>query len=146
MAHSIPREPVQSPRVTEQALDWGASDWDPIIGLMRDYSSYRALREALMDDRLQADDPEKLDCVLTMIDANMLLARHRLEHTPPVSKEGVAILLRYALSITNDPNVAAVLKSCLTAVVGVVQAGDGIDMGEAGDEAFDDIVTLSLDG
>lgn len=116
---------------------------------MRDYYAYRRQREALMDEHLQPDDPEKLDCVLTMLDANLLLAQHRLEHTPPVSREGLAVLLQYALSITTDPSVAAVLKSCLTGLVGAAHAGDGIDGIDGGggaDAAFDDIVTLSLDG
>lgn len=92
---------------------------------------------ALHDARPGVDDPDRFVQTWTLIEAGQLLARHRLEHTPPEDGAGVTLLLRYVLSMTDDPSVAAVIKSCLITLLGIEASLKIPDAAEIPDEAFD---------
>ncbi len=144
--------PLHTPdQVSHAPFDWpfaALSDTapDPLVQHFQDYDSCRTQFDALCDDRVLADDPDRLIRVLTLIEANLIVARHRLEHTPPSTPGGLVLLLRHALSITVDAHVAAILKSCLLALTGSEAACDDSapDQEILTEDSFDDIVNWGL--
>ena len=74
---------------------------------------------------------------MILIEAGLLVARHRLEHTPPEEEAGVTLLLRHGLSITDDPRIAAIIKSCLITLLGIEPRPKKDDAAEIPDEVFD---------
>ena len=105
-------------RTSETAAQWRPAAEDPVIAHLRAFQETRSQYQALQDDRVLPDDLARFDQVLTMLEADLELTRHRLEHTPPRSLEGMAVLIRHALTICDDGNVATVLKSCLSSLTG----------------------------
>jgi hypothetical protein len=105
-------------RTSETAGQWRPAAEDPVIAHLRAFQETRLQYQALQDDRVLPDDLARFDQVLTMLEADLELTRHRLEHTPPRSLEGMAALIRHALTICDDQSVATVLKSCLSSLTG----------------------------
>ena len=94
---------------------------------------------ALADERLIADDADRLERATLLIEANLLVARRHLESEPPEDIPGVTLLLRYGLSITEDPCLAAVIKSCLVTLLGIARPPDTELIDEIPDEVFDTV-------
>jgi hypothetical protein len=96
----------------------------------------RQLR-AVQETGLRIDDTDRFERTRIMIEANILLARHQLENAPPEDRNGVTLLLRYGLSVTNDPCLAAIIKSCLVTLLDMTPPPHAGDAEEIPDEAFD---------
>jgi hypothetical protein len=92
---------------------------DPVLARYRAYRDAWSQYEAINDDGLLADDPEKLGDARLLAEANALLARQMLERTAPATLTGVAVLLRHGLSHTEDPDMAALIKSVLAMLLGI---------------------------
>jgi hypothetical protein len=92
---------------------------DPVLARYRAYRDAWSTYEAINDDSLCADDPERLGDARLLAEANALLARQLLERTAPATLTGVAVLLRHGLSHTDDPDMAALLKSVLAMLLGI---------------------------
>jgi hypothetical protein len=127
--------------------DWRPAAEDPVIAHLRAFQETRTQYQALQDDRVMPDDMARFDQVLTLLEADLELNRQRLEHTPPRSMEGMAALLRHALSICDDRSVAAVLKSCISALTGTdPQVLSFWDDDDDEDEPDEDDALWGLDG
>ena len=90
----------------------------------------------LQDEQLWIDDIDRFEQTKALVEANLMIARHHLETAPPENLEAVTLLLRYGLSITDDPRMAAIIKSCLITLLDMEgSVADAAD--QMPDEAFD---------
>jgi hypothetical protein len=121
---------------------------DPVAARLCAYRLSRERYESVRDGGLVADRQDRLADVLTLLEADMLVARHRLEHTPPCSAAGLALLLRHILTLTDDPHVAAAVKACLAGLLGLPPSFVAVEEGEDGppDDVFDGPTGWALDG
>ncbi len=94
------------------------ADDDPVVAHFRELDDKRTVYSALADDELSADDRHMLADARDLAAAEMELARHRVETTPPESLRGLALQIGYALELTDNPAAVASLRSCLVALVG----------------------------
>lgn len=94
------------------------ADHDPLVDCFRELDDKEALYCALVDERLSADDPHRLEKTRAWLAVDLELLTRRMETTPPASLQGMALLIRYALERTESPGAAAALRSCLVALVG----------------------------
>lgn len=113
---------------------------DTVAARLAELRRWQDKLQAMQDRRLNVDDAERFERTSVIIEANMLIARHRLENAPPENQGGVSLLLRYGLSVTNDPCLAAIIKSCLVTLLDMAPPPDAVDAEEIPDEAFDDAV------
>ncbi|MEQ8967677.1 MAG: hypothetical protein RID91_17820 [Azospirillaceae bacterium] len=113
----IPRDLGRDAAVLRDGLRDVAGD--PVLARYRAYRDAWAQYAAINDDSLMADDPDRLGDSRILAEANAMLARQLLERTPPTTLTGLAVLLRHALGRTDDPDHAALLKSCLAMLLGV---------------------------
>ena len=104
---------------------------------LTDLRAWQDTFNALQDTDLQVDDAERFERTTALIEANLLIARDRLETVPPEDTVGVALLLRYGLSITDDPRMAAVIKSCLVTLMDTEARQKVSHVDDLPDEAFD---------
>jgi len=119
------------------AIPRGADD--PVVARLRAYRLCCERYVSVRDGGLIADRRDRLADVLTLLEADMLLAGHRLEHTPPTSAAGLVLMLRHTLTLTDDPRVAAAIKSCLAGLLGLPAAAVAVGEGDDGppDATFD---------
>lgn len=123
---------------------------DPVLARYRAYRDAWSQYEAINDDGLMADDPERLGDARLLAEANALLARQLLERTAPSTLTGLAVLLRHGLSQTSDPDMAALMKSGLAMLLGI-DPEEQLDHADAlpddlPDTAFDLALLWGLDG
>lgn len=117
---------------------WDTVDRDAVVARYRKFRGVQARYESVLDDDMGVDDRQKLEAVLEILEGDTVSARERLENSVPASLEGVALLLRHALSMTDDAPVANVLKGCLKALMEDAVHGEAGDRpGDIPDDAFD---------
>ena len=104
---------------------------------LTDLRAWQRTFDALQDTDLRVDDPARFERTTALIEANLLIARDRLETVPPEDIVGVTLLLRYGLSITDDPRMAAVIKSCLVTLLETEADREITRVDDLPDEAFD---------
>ena len=124
---------------TEKARSAPASSVasDSVAGRLAELREWQEKLTAVRDVKIHIDDVDRFERTSVFVEANMLLARHRLVSAPPEDESGVTLLLRYGLSVTDDPCLAAIIKSCLVTLLGMAPPPDARDAEEIPDEAFD---------
>lgn len=104
---------------------------------LADLRSRQKTLGALQDAHLCIDDGERFEQTKALIEASLLVARHRLETAPPENLVGVTLLLRYGLSITDNPRLASVIKACLVTLLKMEASRACERVDQIPDEAFD---------
>jgi hypothetical protein len=90
---------------------------DPILDHAQEYYRLRALREDLLfDAEISIDDEELFADARQALELKLLLAERRLVSTRPVTREGLEVLLTYALQNAEGGEVSEALKTALECV------------------------------